>query len=410
MPSRRLLSPLLVACALLTLPLSAQALRGGDLVTPDYSTNAVYRVDSAGAISTLYAGPLLTGPSGVTATRSGDVVVADFGSNSLVRIDAATGTATRFATNVGGPLRLCEDFDGSFVLTSNSGRSLLRVQPNGQTSTVASGPPFNRPYDVSLDWNGDYLVADDYAPGVFRVTPAGVITPIRIGLPLRLPQGIALFPNGDYAVIDGITDMVYRIDRATGTVNSFCPNAVLGGNPEGIVPGFDGSFVVSQSQASGSRIVVVDPLGNAVQVAAGAPMQNIEDVAKVPYLRGPAALATGPGASFTFDLDLPLAAGQVYALALSGSVSPGWQFPGDVRSLTINPDAFFYATLGRNMPPFVTGWLGSLNASGRATARLDFSLLPPGALSGLVFFQQGFTLTPGLQVGSVCNALRLPMQ
>ncbi|HLQ37630.1 MAG TPA: hypothetical protein VK348_07505 [Planctomycetota bacterium] len=391
--------------------LPAQAVRGGDLVTADFSTHAIYRVDGTGAISTLYSGPLLTGPSGLTVARSRDVIVADFNSSSLVRIDATTGVAGSFASGLGGPLRITQNFAGDFVVTSNSQHALLAVTPGGQVSTVASGAPFNRPFGVSMDWNGDYLVADDLAPGVFRVSPTGSITTIHAGLPLRLPQGVALFPNGDYAVIDGITDLVYRIDRGTGVVTIFCPNATLGGNPEGLVPDFGGGFVVSQSQASGSRIVAVDPLGGAVQIAAGAPMVNLEDVAKVPHLRGPEVLSTGPGASFTFDLDLPQNQGQLYALVLSASVFPGWQFPtGDPRSLTVNADAFFFATIGRNAPPFLGNWTAFLDGSGHGTATSDLSVLPTGALAGLLFFQQGFTLTSGLQVGGVCNVLRLPVQ
>ncbi|MBK8097706.1 MAG: hypothetical protein IPK26_11400 [Planctomycetes bacterium] len=402
-------------CAALVITLSfcnsllAQALRGGDLLTTDYGSASLHRIDAAGVTTTWWAGAPLAGPAGVTTTQGGDVVVVDFTADRLVRFDRNTGSPTTIATGIGGPLRVCEDADGTFLVTGITPRRLVRVTGNGQVTTVASGAPLVRPFAVSLDLDGSYLVADDFAPGLFRVTAGGVVTPIHVGLPLRLPQGVAVFPNGDYAVIDGITDVVYRIDRGTGMVTVFCPNATLGGNPEGIVPDSGGGFFVAQSGASGSRIAAVDPLGNATTVAAGAPMVNIEDLARVPFLTGPTALGSGPGALFSFPLDLPGHGGEFYTLALSASVFPGWQFPGDARSLALNIDPFFLATTGVDAPPFLAGWAGFLDGNGRANPSSDFRMLPAGVFAGLTFWQQGFTLS-GSSVSAVLNVRRLTLQ
>lgn len=407
-------SPPLVAALLSILPLTsltAQVVRGGDLVTTNYGTPAaVFRVDHTGAVTTLLAGAPLAGPAGVTVLRSRDILVADFTSNSLVRIDAQTGLPTVVAGGLGGPLRLAEMADGDYVVTSNSGHSLLRVTPAGLVTTLASGPLFNRPFGVSVDANGDLLVADDLGRAIHRVTPAGVITPIYSGLPLRLPQGVALFPNGDYAVIDGLTDSVFRIDRSTNAITTWVPNAALAVNPEGIVPDWSGGFFISNSQASGSGIAAIDALGSVTTAASGAPFTNLEDVARVPFVRGPRTLSTGPGGLASFDLDAPAQVGQLYSLVLSLSVFPGWQLPGDPRAMTINVDAFFLATIGRNSPPALVGWTAPFDPAGRGTATVDMRWLPTGALLGLSLYQQGVTITNRGTAGTLLNPLRLDFQ
>jgi len=389
--------------------LIAQVVRGGDvLVTNASSPAAVYRVDAAGNVLPVHSGPPLLSATGISVARNRDVLVTDFSNNSLLRIDAMTGAISTIAGGLGGPLRVVEMQDGDFAVTSNTGRSVLRVTAAGGVTTLASGAPFNRPFGVACEPGGDLLVADDLGRAIHRVTPAGAITLLASGLPLRLPQGVALFPNGDVAVIDGLADAVFRIDRATNIVTTWVPAAALGVNPEGIVTDWSGGFFVAHSGSpGGSGVRVLDALGaaNALPVVSP-PWSNLEDIALVPIVSGPRTLATGPGAQFTFSLDAPAVAGSYYSLILSASVFPGWQLPGDPRSLFLNVDPFFFATIGQNAPPFLLGWSAFLSAGGTATASLDLSALPAGMLSGLVLYQQGITLN-GLSFGVATNVLRL---
>jgi hypothetical protein len=107
---------------------------------------------------------------------------------------------------------------------------------------------------------------------------------------------------------------------------------------------------------------------------------------------------------------VPGGVGQLYSLVLSGSVFPGFALPGDPRAMTINVDAFFLATIGRNSPPALVGWTAPFDPSGRGTATVDLSWLPPGALSGLTLYQQGVTITNLGTAGTVLNPLRLDFQ
>jgi streptogramin lyase len=400
----RLATTFAMAVAMPLTSLTAQAVRGGDLIVTNYSAPAaVFRIDSSGTATPLYSGAPLSGPSGITVAANRDVIIADYGTNSLLRIDAQSGALTTIAGNLGGPLRVAEDFDGSFLITS--GNSLRRVTPTGTVTTVASAPMV-RPFGVAVDLTGDYLVADDFARVIWRITPTGVVAPIFSGPPLQLPQGVAVFSDGDYAVIDGLTDSVFRIDRGTGAISTWVPNATLAANPEGIVPDWLNGFFVAHSQAAGSGILAVDATGGVTSVASGSPFTNLECVARVPTLRGPSTVATGPGGIATFDIDAPAEAGRLYSLILSASVYPGWNVPGDPRTMPINIDAFFSATIGQNGPPVFVGWSTILSASGQATATLDLQFLPPGFFSGLRLYAQGITVTSQATLGTAFNPLR----
>lgn len=398
-PVRRRVPVAILSVGLLCAASAAQAVRGGDLVTANYSPAVVYRVTPSGAVSPLLAGAPAVGPSGVAVLRSRDVLVADFLADALIRIDAA-GNASVVASRVGGPLRVAEDRDGTWLVTAGTTRALVRVTSNGVVTPIASGAPLVRPFDVAVDPGAGYLVVDDLGAGLYSVTPAGLVTPIHVGLPFRLPQGVALFADGDYAVFDGLTDSLFRVDRATGAVTTFVTNAALGGNPCGIVEDFEGGCFVSQSGAGGSRIVHVDGAGSVVPVASGAPFTNLEDIARVPILRGPNGLSTGPGAPYTVDLDDPTAPNLLYSIALSASVAPGWGLPaGDPRSLTINPDALFFATILSDVPPLLVGWFALTDATGRANATFDLRTLPPGVLSGVRLFAQALEFDASAQNG-----------
>lgn len=408
MRTTRLLCSFVLAAA----ALPAQVLSGGDLVVTDYaSPGSVYRVDGNGVATPLWSGSPLQGPSGVTTTHDGDVVVADYPTSSLHRIRRQNGQISTIATGISGPIRVKQLQDGDFVVTSLPTRSVLRVTPAGVVTPIYTGAPLVRPFGMCIDSNGDVLLVDDNTRSLYRLTLQGVLTTIASGGGMRLPQGVALFPNGDYAVIDGLTDSVFRIDRGTGFVSTWVSTAALAANPEGIVPDTGGGFFISYSSSAGSGVRGVDALGNPTTVVAGAPLVNLEDVARVPVLHGPTALTTGPGSVFTYALEIPSAAFQFYTLILSDSVFPGWQLPlGDPRSLALNPDPFFFATIGVNAPPFLNNTSSFLDVLGRATATIDLSLLPPGVFAGTDFFLQGLTLANRFTAGATTDWLRLRLQ
>ncbi len=124
---------------------------------------------------------------------------------------------------------------------------------------------------------------------------------------------------------------MFAVDRATNAVTTWVATASLGVNPEGIATDWSGGFFVAHSGSPGGNGVrAIDALGTATALpVVSPPWTNLEDVALVPVVSGPTALATGPGAQYSYSLDDAYAPSAFYTLILSLSVYPGWQLPGD---------------------------------------------------------------------------------
>lgn len=377
--------------------LSAQAYRGGDLVFGNFRPHELWRIDpTPGATPVQIAGAgQIAGAAGVAARRDGTVLTASFSTNEILAVDPA-GNVSSLAS-VTGPLRVVEDDFGNIFASSGAG--VVQIDAAGTVSTVATGAPLVRPFDVAMDSDGSLLVVDDRARGLFRVdTATGAVTTIHLGAPFRLPQGVALTHDGDFIVFDGLTDSLFRVDRASGNVSTFVSNAALGENPCGIVESGDGGFFVSQSSAAISRVVHVDLLGNVTEITSGAPLSNVEDIARIPFLRGPAGIATSgsPSSTFGFSLDAPNWPNTTYTLALSAGVHPGAPLTvfGDNRAFTVNLDALFRATALSNAPPVLLNWSGLTDMSGTAQATLDLSTSPAGGLSGATLHVSALLISP----------------
>ncbi len=359
-------------------------LRGGDVLVTDYSTNSVFVVSPAGAVSTLHSGAPLRGPSGIAVTAAHEVLVADYTSATLFRYPPG-GPWTPVISGLRGPIRVAVDRNGDYLLTELSTPALSRITPAGVKTTIHAGAPFVRPFGVAVDGDGEYVVADDGARALFRVTAAGVTT-VYSGLPLRLPQGVTVLADGDYAVMDGLADAVFVVARNGSVVNTLVATPTLG-NPCAVASDFEGRVLVSESSAASNRVVSVDRFGQLTVLAQGAPFANLEAVAKVPTLKGP--VSGGWGQNHAFDLDLPTEAGRGYVLFASASLHPGIALGGvDPRATPCNPDGLFFLSIGANNAIFI-GFVGLLDGNGRAAANLN---LPTLVLPPVTFFVQGFSV------------------
>ena len=379
----------LVVAPLIASALFAQGVQGGDYVATDYGTNTVFRVPVSGPPTILHAGAPLTSASGLAVNEAQDVLVADFSSGKIFKIPK-NGTITQFATGIGGPIRLAIDHDGTTLVTALTAKALQRVSATGVVTTIATSPSFVRPFGITVDSDGSYLMTDDSAAGgsVFRVSRQGVVTPLWQGTPLRLPQGITLWPNGDYAVIDGLTDAVYRMPRGGGAPIPIVATPVID-NPDAVCTDFEGRVVIAESSSRGSRIDVIDTLGGVTPVWIGSPFSNLEVVARVPRLAGPAT--GGPGLTSNFALEFGGQGGLPYAMFATLSVFPGIGLPnGDTRAISGNPDVMFQLSAAANNVVFV-GWGGILSNSGTAAPQLVTPNIP---LSPLTLWVQALTIDP----------------
>jgi DNA-binding beta-propeller fold protein YncE len=365
------LFPLLVLT--LTAPTAAQIIRGGDYAVPDYSANAVFRVQPDGTATPLHTGAPLQGPSGAAVSGQHEVLVADFTAATLFRINGAG--VTPVIGGLRGPLRVLVDRNGDYLVTELTLPGLTRITPAGVRTIIHQGAPFQRPFGVAVDSDGTYLVADDAARALFRVTPGVGVTPLHTGLPLRLPQGVAVLGNGDYAVMDGLADAVFVVPRMGGVVTTLVATPTLG-NPCGITDNFDGGVAVSESSATSNRVVRVDPAGALTVVAQGPPFANLEGIGRAPSLTGPVRGQTAQPA--TFALDLPQRPNHPYLVFASLSLYPGISLGSSDRRITpCNPDGLFFLSIGANNAVF-TGFAGTLSATGQANATLTVPVpLPP---------------------------------
>lgn len=99
-------------------------------------------------------------------------------------------------------------------------------------------------------------------------------------------------------------------------------------------------------------------------------------------------------------------AGRVYALALAlGNTG----FALGARTVPIDGDALFLATFAAGVPPFTTGFVGTLDAQGTGLATLQN---PLPALAGVDLWAGAFTLAPAAPFGvqTIGNAVGLELQ
>lgn len=379
LPFRPLLG-LLIGIAAFAPSLSAQLVRGGDVVVADYYANAVFRVDPvSGAVSMLHSGAPFAGVSDADVTRAGEVLICDFSAGAIHVLTPGSGVST-LAAGLSGPIRMAVDHDGSVIVTSLLSGELLRVRRNGVVSTIAFG--FTRPMAVTVEPGGDYLVTEDTSGLLWRVDRlSGGRTLLAGGL--SLAQGVANFSDGDYAVSSGHPDFVLRIPRAGGSPNLFVSSPPLG-NPDDLHADGSGGFYVSESGSPlGNRITHLSADGVLSVVTASPQLLNPEGLGVAPSLSGPMQVSTGPGSQFSIFVDLPDDAGFAYRLVASRSAFPGQLMPaGDPRGTALNADALFSRTRQGDLPPFTRNWVGQLDGNGRAVALLNLSRLAPGALAG----------------------------
>lgn len=361
----------------------------------------------------------------------GDIIIADHAltSGQILRLEPASGTLTTLTT-LGRSIGSVHAVPGSTDVMFTSRDEVIRMNLNtGAQTTLGRLPGVGFTAGFCFDQDGSVIAAADTA--IFRVNAQGV-TPI-------LPAGLFTFfsgvvrdeTDGEFFVGDAFLFMTHllKLDRSgqKRTLNSDIGDAAFisdhdlrtGGVWSGGIFGAvlsvnlwdraSGQALSTLSQAGGALVTVDQTTGNlitwtptnvVIRDRTGAPLRSfgafpshqfnqVTVVGSRPLGGRGSAKAGG-----TFGIDVSFAnfPGAFYALGASfAGPRPGIDI-ANVGRLHLAPDALFALTAGQNIPGITTGFAGTLDQDGFATASIRF---PNGTPSGTRLTVAGVVLNAG---------------
>lgn len=252
---------LTVAPALLPFPVAIAPDLAGNLVVADSSTDTIYRVTTAGVVTTIAGTPGLSGsadgagsearfndPSGIVVMPDASIFVTDTANGTIRRISAA-GVVTTFAGsttergNIDGPasiatfrspIGIARDSANNLYIADAQNHTIRRITPAGVVSTFAGTPGvsgssdgpratarFNTPSGVAVDASGNVYVTDTGNNTVRRInTDGNVVTLAGVAGATGSGDGIgagALF-NGPTNIMIDAGGILYVTDTGNSTV------------------------------------------------------------------------------------------------------------------------------------------------------------------------------------------------
>jgi hypothetical protein len=382
--------------------------------------------------------PLLLAALCLAQPVPGDLVVSAWGSPSsgLFTVDPASGQpapinlSSRF-----GAAWLAEDNRDLLCAQVGSG-AFLRVTPAGSLTSV--GGPWGWTGFLEPDQDGSYVGVDLVGPSTSfsRWTPGAGVVPITGLSPL-----VVATIDGDtghyYAVGQfSLGFMLYRVDRTTGAYTTIRLTGVGSpAQPAGLVSDpARGDFLILQlgsPQLNSPQLLRVDRHGSP-------PTPFVNDVVERPtslrrdpetgrllvagdtgqlallaadgtviarhsfpgyMIRGAEFYGTRkvsgagratPGADYPLSFSFPGSPGRPYLAVLSTGLRPGITLP-DGRTIQIDVTSPIFALSLGGLPGITTGFAGTLDGSGRASATVR---VLAGLPAGTRFFATAVALNP----------------
>ena len=232
----------------------------GDIYVADSANDAVRRISTDGAVTTLSgtagsggstdgtgSAALFRQPYGLAIDSGGNLYVADFGNNSIRKV-TQQGTTTTLAGAEG---------------TSTATNTLGEPAPAGHADGTGAAASFNQPTGIAIDGSGNLYVSDTGNDTIRKVTAAGVVTTVAgspgsagsadgTGSAARFngPRGLTVDGSGNIYVADAGNSLVRKITSA-GVVTTLA--------------GLAGNFAVEFG--TGSSAILDVPAGIAVDSA-----------------------------------------------------------------------------------------------------------------------------------------------
>ena len=366
--------------------LATAQVQPGDIIAASSNQQVLYRIDSAGTLTTFANLPVRAQSLALGVANRGFIVGGGSLPDAIVEV-ANDGTVT---TLVGtGPLTIDFDVDGEgnylgagFPPGASRTNAVFSVSPAGAIATVIQGGG---------------LSGKMYAMGVNTQTGDAIV--VEGLLAIRVTRGTAptatTFAN---ITTSGIAGIHARFDRP-GTLLGAWGTAILSVDPNGspaITTLLSGSPLVRPADieyepATGQYLVVdigtnqstiyrFDPSTATITSIIPTPGQRPTQIAIAGARRFTALNAPQVGQSFVMRASFPGQAGQPFVAALSFGMAPGIPVPGG--TVYLSADAFFLLSL-TNAGIF-SGFQGTLNALGEATPTLAIPAI--AGLAGFRFF------------------------
>ena len=300
----------------------------GNLYIANRGNHCIYKVDSAGVISTVAGdrrpgsrgdggaavAAQLNGPSSVALDGSGNLYIADSDNHRIRKVDAAgvittvAGDGTNgfrgdggaaVAAQLNGPFGVTLDGSGNLYIADSFNQRIRKVNSAGVISTVAGSgtagsrgdggaavaAQLNRPFGMALDGSGNLYIADTGNQRIRKVDAAGVITTVAgsstagfsgdggtaTAAKLNFPGGVALDGAGNLYIADWGNHRIRRLTPAStprisagGVVTATQTPLVSRISPNAIISVFGHEFAGTQTLSP-----VIDAAGGiAVNLAA----------------------------------------------------------------------------------------------------------------------------------------------
>ena len=174
----------------------------------------VILVDAQGQTSVLASG--VGTAYGLRFLPTGELVIALPQAGTLVRV-TPDGTVSNWVTGLSGPNGVYPDHDGNVWVTEFSGSRITRVDPNGDTTTIAQGgPELAAPNGIVWDPDRRLLYYTNYQAQRVRALPMNEQgdfgDPILVAvLPANGPDGLVLDACGNLYVVAQQSNEIWRI-------------------------------------------------------------------------------------------------------------------------------------------------------------------------------------------------------